>query len=119
MELSEEQQKTLIGELELRLSKEKRRHTRKSVTTVVDFASQGLSYREFVQDISESGVFIQTSRSFSEGNEITLIFSLPQSPKQLKIEGRITRVTDRGIGVEFRREGLLDQSSIDSVLKML
>ncbi len=56
MELSEEQQETLLEELELKLSKERRRHTRKSFITVVDFASQGRAYREFVQNIGRSGV---------------------------------------------------------------
>ena len=125
MELSEEQQETLIGELELKLSKERRGNTRKSFTTAVDFASQGRNYREFVQDISEGGVFIQTSGSFSEGHEVTLTFSAVTFPlsdpqKQLKISGRIARVSDTGIGVEFSQESLTDQLfTIRSILKML
>ena len=125
MELSEEQQETLIGELELKLSKERRGNTRKSFPTVVDFASQGRTYREFIQDISESGVFIQASGSFSEGNEITLTFSavtsqLPDPQKHLRISGRIARVSDTGIGVEFDQESLTDQLfTIRSILKMV
>ena len=118
-ELSEEQQKTIIGEIARRLSKEKRRYPRKSVTTFVDFAFQGRSYREFVKDMSASGAFIQASGSFSKGNEVTLTFSIPKSQKQLKIKGRVTRVTDNGIGVEFRRKVVRDQSTIDSPLEML
>ena len=125
MKLSEEQQESLIEELELNLSKEKRRHARKSFITVVDFASQGRAYREFVQDISEGGVFIQASGSFLEGQDVTLTFPavkfpLPDPQKHLKISGRITRTSDTGIGVAFGQEGLTDQiTTIRSILKML
>ena len=120
MKLSEEQQESLIEELELNLSKEKRRHARKSFITVVDFASQGRAYREFVQDISEGGVFIQAPGSFLEGQDVTLTFPLPDPPKHLKISGRITRISDTGIGVAFGQEGLTDQlTTIRSILKML
>ena len=101
MELSEEQQETLLEELELKLSKERRRHTRKPFITAVDFASQDRAYREFVQDISGNGVYIQTSRPFSVGQDVVLTFPFPDSQKHVKITGRIARVADTGIGVQF------------------
>jgi Tfp pilus assembly protein PilZ len=119
MELSEEQQETLLDELELKLSKERRRHTRKPFVTVVDFASQGRAYREFVQDISGSGVFIQTSRPFSVGQDVVLTFAFPDSQKHIKITGRIARVADTGIGVQFNMRSPLDELPVRSLLKTL
>jgi len=119
MELSEEQQEILLEELELKLSKERRRHTRKPFITVVDFASQGRAYREFVQDISGSGVYIQTSESFSVGQDVVLTFAFPDSQKHVKITGRIVRVADRGIGVQFDMRSFRDKLPIRSLLKML
>ncbi len=109
MELSEEQQETLLEELELKLPKGRRRHTRKSVTAVVDFASQGRAYREFVQDISGSGVYIETSGPFSVGQDVVLTFSFPDSQKHAKITGSIARVADTGIGVQFNMGSFLDE----------
>ena len=119
MEMSAEQQETLLEELELKLSKERRRHTRKSFITVVDFASQGRAYREFLQDISGSGVYIQTSRPFSVGQDVVLTFPFPDSQKHVKITGRIARVADTGIGVQFNMRSFRDELPIRSVLKML
>jgi hypothetical protein len=124
MELSEEQQETLIKGLEQKLSKERRGNTRKPFITVVDFASQGREYREFVQDISESGVLIETSGSFLKGQDVTLTFPalkfpLPDPEKHLQISGRIARVFDTGIGVEFREGSFTDQDSFKSILRML
>ena len=102
LDLSSEQQKHLL-ELELKLSKERRRHTRKSVTIDVDFASQERAYRGFIQNLSGGGVYIQISRSFYVGQDVDMIFSFPGSKENVKIVGRIARVDDTGIGVEFRR----------------
>jgi len=107
MELSEEQQEILLEELESKLSREKRRHTRKPLISVVDFASQGRAYREFVLNISESGVCIQTSGSFSVGQDLVLTFLVPESQKHVKITGRIVMVTDTEIGVQFNTSGLI------------
>jgi Tfp pilus assembly protein PilZ len=109
LELPEEQQEALLAELELKLSKERRRHARKSFVTVVDFASQGRAYREFVNDISESGVYIQTSGSFSVEQDVTMTFSFPGYQKHVKISGRIARVEETGIGVEFDSKSIDDE----------
>ena len=110
-ELPEEQQKTLLAELELKLPKERRLHPRKSFITVVDFVSQGRAYREFIQNISGSGVYIQTSESFSVGKEVVLTFSFRDAQKHVKIAGRIARVADTGIGVEFNMRSFRDALS--------
>jgi Tfp pilus assembly protein PilZ len=119
MEMSEEQQEALLEELELKLAKERRRHTRKPFITFVDFASQGRAYREFVQDISGGGVYIQTSRPFSLGQDVVLTFPFPDSQKHIKITGRIARVADTGIGVQFNMRSPLDELPVRSLLKML
>ena len=119
MELSEDQQEPLLEELKLKLSKERRHHTRKPFITVVDFASQGRAYREFVQDISGSGVYIQTSRPFSVGQDVVLTFPFPDSQKHVKITGRIARVADTGIGVQFNMRSFRDELPIRSLIKML
>ena len=94
-------------------------NARKPFITIVDFASQGRAYREFVQDISGSGVYIQTSGSFSVGQDVVLTFPFPDSEKHMKITGRIARVADTGIGVQFDMRSPRDELTIRSLLKML
>jgi hypothetical protein len=115
MKMPEKQQKALLKELEQRLSKEKRQHPRKPLPTFVDFVSEGRSHREFTRDISEGGLFIETSTPFSVGKEVVITF--PGSSKPLKVAGRIARVEDRGIGVQFNIDRMLETLSIRSLLK--
>ena len=109
MELSEEQQETLLEELKLKFLNERRGHIRKSFMTVVDFVSQSRFYREFIQDISGSGVYILTAGSFSVGQEVVMTFPFPDSQKHVKIIGRIARVADTGIGVQFNMRSFRDE----------
>jgi len=106
-------------ELELKLPNERRDHTRKSFITSVDFVCQGRAYRGFTQDLSVNGLYIQTSGSFSVGQELALTFPFPDTQKHIKITGCIARVTDTGIGVQFDMGSFLDQLSSKSTLKIL
>jgi Tfp pilus assembly protein PilZ len=83
--------------------------------TVVDFTSQGRVYREFVNDISESGVYIQASGFFSVGHDVKMIFSFPGSQENMKITGHIARVDNTGIGIEFKLSSV-DNEELRSLL---
>jgi hypothetical protein len=113
--MSEEQQKALLKELEQRISKEKRQHARKPLPAFIDFVAEGRNYREFTRDISEGGVYIETSTPFSVGKKVVITF--PGFSKPLKLTGRIARVDDRGIGVRFDVSSSLETLSIRSLLR--
>jgi Tfp pilus assembly protein PilZ len=53
------------------------------------------------QNISNSGVFIQTDFSFHIDQQITMMLSPPKSEKDITVGGRIVRVNSMGIGVKF------------------
>jgi hypothetical protein len=55
-----------------------------------------------IQDLCTSGVFINTDRKFSIGQEISLTFRFPASGKKLMASGEIVRATYSGIGVKFK-----------------
>jgi len=61
-------------------------------------------YRDFIQDISETGLFIKTSNIFSVGQTIVMTFISPDQQKPYKINGEIIRVHTDGIGVKFKIE---------------
>jgi Tfp pilus assembly protein PilZ len=80
----------------------KRKHTRMLLLTVVDYAIQGQVYRDFIQNISAGGVFIETTVPISIGEELSLTFVLPTHGKPIKITGEVVRISPQGIGVRFK-----------------
>jgi len=89
-------------ELEEMLSKGRRRHYRKPFFMVVDYTTQGHAYRDFIQNISPGGVFIETPMSFRIGQELSLTFELPSCQHHIKISGEVVRTSPQGIGVKFK-----------------
>ena len=114
--MSDKELQALLEELEQRVLKGKREHRRKPFFTFVDYADKHGAYRDFVQDISTGGVFIQTRMPFSVGQEVSLTFPIPNQPEQLKIAGKIVRIGEEGIGVQFR---LADDRQINMVKTLL
>lgn len=89
-----------------------RKHQRKDLFEAVDYTVNGRHYRDFIQDVSESGLFILTSRSFSIGEEITMTLSSPDQQELFKIRGKIVRTLPDGIGVEFHKESAVQDELI-------
>lgn len=102
MKLSDEDQQSLLKELEERLFIRKRKHERKPYFSVVDYAVQDNTFTDFIQNISPGGMFIGTATSFSVGEEITLTFPLPVSREHIRITGEIVWASEQGIGVKFK-----------------
>jgi len=67
-----------------------------------------------IEDVSETGAFIETSHPLSVGTEIEFVFSLPGAPERT-IEGRGKVVWADpvvGVGIEFVDLSPLQQSRI-------
>jgi type IV pilus assembly protein PilZ len=80
---------------------ETREHPRKPSFIPVECSSQGTSFTDFIQDISNGGVFIQTTGNFYIGQHIKLTFSLPKTEEEINISGEVVRLDSEGIGVRF------------------
>ena len=87
---------------------EKRKHPRKPCSIVVDYATQDRAFRDYIRDISKSGVFIETTNFFSVGQEFIMTFSIPNNQKPLKFIGEVVRTGQRGVGVKFKRQVNID-----------
>lgn len=95
----------LIKELEDKYSKGKRKSVRVDYFKDVDFATQHQVYRGFIQNISDHGMLIETRGDFSTGQKITMTFVLPHSDEQVKMSGKIVRVSPEGkFAVKFHAE---------------
>jgi Tfp pilus assembly protein PilZ len=67
----------------------------------VDYSTPKRAYRDFIHDLSKSGLFIETREPFKIGESISLTFTMPGSANHFKISGQIVRTEQSGIGVKF------------------
>ena len=80
---------------------ELRGYPRKSCIIPVELSNNGFTFMCLTQNISISGVFIQTDFSFHIDQKVSMILSPPKIGKDITVGGRIVRVDSRGIGVKF------------------
>ena len=82
---------------------ELRGYPRRPFITPVELSENGFTFMCLTQNISKSGVFIQTDFSFHFhiDQQITMILSRPKIEKEITVGGRIARVDSKGIGVKF------------------
>jgi len=70
----------------------------------VDYSTTDRVYQDFINNLSNGGVFIETAAALSEGQTIALIFTVPTLNKSFKISGTIVRTEQDGIGVKFSKK---------------
>ena len=117
--MSESEMRQLLNELEERQNMERRLCRRKDFSTMVDYNVADRYYREFIQNISERGVFIKTTETFSKGQEILMTFMSQDYQKPFKIKGEIVRVHPDGVGVKFKIESQALRTSLKSLIKTI
>lgn len=102
-DMSDDERRTLLKLLEdgLLRGKCRRAYFRKPLRLPVTYAVGQRAYRNFIRDISLSGVFIVTTTPFQPGEQIRIVFRDRDNHNPIKILGRIARITKEGIGVEF------------------
>jgi len=83
---------------------EKRSYPRKTCFFPVNYATSDRAFQEFIQDISNSGAFVETRHLLPVGQNISITFSLPGSERNIKMKGSVARTTPRGIGIAFSLE---------------
>ena len=90
--------------------KEKRRSRRLPSSSPISYATRGIAYEDFLQDISAGGVFIETHAMFTVGQSLTLTFPMPGHKHFITVTGEVVRTTGQGIGVKFDQavQDLLD-----------
>jgi hypothetical protein len=112
--LSESQMRNLLKSLvNWQQSKfdEKRKYPRKQTFVWTECSASKRFFTDFIQNLSVSGLFIETQLPFFVGEELSMTFSLPGADAPIKITGKIVRIDSNGIGVQFD-ELLSDISNI-------
>lgn len=94
-----------------------RRHERIYFQEVVEYLVDGEYYQDFIQDMSDSGIFIRTGRKFSKGKDVLMTLMAPDQDRPIKIKGEVVRTESYGFGVEFKRESQVQEDVIRSMVK--
>jgi len=71
-------------------------------SVVADCQTDNCEFEGVIQNVSSSGVFINTVKPMSIGQEIALSFKFPGSGNKVMATGEIVRATYSGIGVEIK-----------------
>ena len=80
---------------------ENRKYHRKKTFIRAECTLNRFVYTDFIQNLSASGLFIETQLPIFVGEELSLTFSLTDIEDHVKITGKIVRVDSKGIGVQF------------------
>lgn len=98
---------------------EQRKYDRKDFLRIIDYTVKDRYYRDFIQDISEGGLFIETTNEFSVGQKILMTFASPDYQKPFKINGEVIHTHTDGIGVKFNIESQVQQLVLRSFVGMI
>ena len=80
---------------------ERRTKARKNCMIPVDYVVNRRAYRDFIENISQQGVFIGTKRPVSPGTELVLTFTWKQTGQFIKSRGVVIRKNRKGFAVIF------------------
>ncbi len=100
--MPEEEQLVLLNDIKTR--KTRRVNTRHNVFTEIDFTVKNVLHKGLIQDISRSGLFIETGMPFTVGTPISMVIPFYKSDKKANTEGEVVRIAPNGIGVQFRKD---------------
>lgn len=101
LKLNEAQQTQVMSYVEGLLLANKRISIRKACDIPINYATKNRLCSDKITDISQNGLFIETSQRLNVGKNITLSFKMQGYERPFKIEGKIVHSNHRGIGVKF------------------
>jgi Tfp pilus assembly protein PilZ len=116
--------KAFLGQLERELpekstSESERKHVRVDCFVSVDYTDSERIFKDYIEDISTSGVFIKSREAFSVGEEIVLSMSLSREGSAFKIPATVVRVASDGIGVRFKITSQVQEAIIESLIESI
>ncbi len=81
----------------------------------VEYDTEDDSYISFIDSINVEGVFIETSGSFFEGQEILLSFTIDDGKHSFMVNGKVSDRTSNGIHIKFEDLSEDDRKIIESL----
>jgi len=81
-----------------------RNDIRRRYDQTITFSTQNRQYSALCKDISNGGIFVQTSEIFRLGQLVTLDIPFSQGKESIKVPAEIVRVNPDGIGLRFMKK---------------
>lgn len=81
-----------------------RNDLRRKYDQTITFSTQNRQYSAPCKDISNGGIFIQTSEIFRLGQLVTLDIPFSHGKESIKVPAEIVRVSPDGIGLRFMKK---------------
>lgn len=81
--------------------KDNREYPRKTCQADIIYSDNIRLAQGMIVNISAGGLYLQPDSPFAVGQEVTLSFEHPFAEKQVKVDGKIVRSDQKGIGVKF------------------
>ncbi len=79
----------------------KREHARKDLSIYALFWLDDYIFRDYINNISAGGLFLETEIPITVGGTVTIAFTLSDNDGPIQVEGEIVRVEHNGFGVKF------------------
>jgi len=92
---------------------EKRKIERFDLVFPVRLKSNGVENSDlFTRDISSRGAFIRTSKPLDSGVKVELSVTFPTGEIYLNVTGKVVRVEQDGMAIQFSRPSLVPVSNV-------
>jgi len=102
LDLTEEQQRLLLKEVDEKLLKEKRGTVRKVCKAPARYIKNDRICSSFVINFSQDGCFMETAEPLFVGEEILMDIGLNSHNKAIRIKGIVAHVNRLGIGIKYK-----------------
>ena len=108
LEMTEDERLDLLGQLEKvpmkELSLGERDGTRRAYEQTITFSTQDRQYKALCKNISNGGIFVQTSEIFRLGQLVSLDIPFSDGKESIKVPAEIVRIETEGIGLKFLKK---------------
>ncbi len=77
---------------------------RRKYDQTITFSTQNRQYSALCKDISNGGIFVETSEMFRLGQLVTLNIPFSHGEESIKVPAEVVRVNPDGIGLRFMKK---------------
>ncbi len=96
-----------------------RKYKRSQCVISVDYKTPDDVFKDYIRDISPSGIFMESEETFTLGEEIVLAINFSDSGNPFRIPTEVVRTTSEGIGLKFKFKSQVQEAIITSLIDNL
>ncbi|KKK93899.1 hypothetical protein LCGC14_2688280 [marine sediment metagenome] len=96
-----------------------RKYERSQFVISVDYETLDEVFKDYIRDISPSGIFMESEETFTLGEEIVLSINFSDSGNPFRIPTEVARTTSEGIGLKFKFKSQVQEAIITSLIDNL